>query len=255
MRCHGLPDLPITHQDQNRSHIVITYSDIDYENNNCKSDNSNVEKTYWRCGTPHDPLPAYRSTVTCPRSCPRGVDAITDDEVVTTTQSHPTSAYFNDGSTLLQNQIISPTPSFPFGYAGNARFNLSSLDSTNESLMSYSPTPSLSPSQFNRPDFRQISTPDSGDSYDYPTGLTMLNSDDTTGDACGISEPYAQLIFKALMSAPGHKMVLREIYEWFEKNTDKADNKASKGWQNSIRHNLSMNKVSLPMIERSSNTC
>jgi hypothetical protein len=57
------------------------------------------------------------------------------------------------------------------------------------------------------------------------------------------SEPYAVLIFKALRSAPGHRMVLKEIYAWFENNTDKAKG-ASKGWQNSIRHNLSMNGVS-----------
>jgi hypothetical protein len=59
------------------------------------------------------------------------------------------------------------------------------------------------------------------------------------------NEPYATLIYKALLSAPGHRMVLKEIYEWFEKNTDKGkDPKLGKGWQNSIRHNLSMNGVS-----------
>ena len=57
------------------------------------------------------------------------------------------------------------------------------------------------------------------------------------------SEPYAVLIYKALKSAPGHRMVLKDIYEWFENNTDK-NNGPSKGWQNSIRHNLSMNGVS-----------
>ena len=45
------------------------------------------------------------------------------------------------------------------------------------------------------------------------------------------------------MSAPGNKMVLKEIYEWFENHTDKAKDPKSKGWQNSIRHNLSMNGV------------
>lgn len=57
------------------------------------------------------------------------------------------------------------------------------------------------------------------------------------------AEPYAQLIYRALKSAPAHSMVLKEIYEWFENNTDKAKNGSSKGWQNSIRHNLSMNGV------------
>ena len=68
------------------------------------------------------------------------------------------------------------------------------------------------------------------------------NDDDLDGELN--SEPYAQLIYRALKSAPEHRMVLKEIYEWFEKNTDKANDGSSKGWQNSIRHNLSMNGVS-----------
>ncbi|KAL9011371.1 MAG: hypothetical protein Q9173_003780 [Seirophora scorigena] len=68
-----------------------------------------------------------------------------------------------------------------------------------------------------------------------------LNDCDEADDDGGITEePYAQLIFRALKSAPGHRMVLKDIYRWFERNTDKAS-KSSKGWQNSIRHNLSMN--------------
>ena len=55
--------------------------------------------------------------------------------------------------------------------------------------------------------------------------------------------PYAQLIYSALMEAPGHRMVLKDIYRWIEGNTDKANNPEFTGWQNSVRHNLSMNKV------------
>jgi hypothetical protein len=55
--------------------------------------------------------------------------------------------------------------------------------------------------------------------------------------------PYAALIYEALMSRPDHCMTLQEIYQWFRDNTIKADG-TSKGWQNSIRHNLSMNGVS-----------
>ena len=57
------------------------------------------------------------------------------------------------------------------------------------------------------------------------------------------NEPYAKLIHRALMSAPGHRMVLKEIYDWFTRHTDKNKNPSQKGWQNSIRHNLSMNGV------------
>jgi hypothetical protein len=63
---------------------------------------------------------------------------------------------------------------------------------------------------------------------------------DNDGDK---AEPYAKSLFRCLRDAPGHTMVLREIYDWFKANTDKARDPGSTGWQNSIRHNLSMNKV------------
>jgi hypothetical protein len=59
-------------------------------------------------------------------------------------------------------------------------------------------------------------------------------------------QPYAQLIYQALMNAPDHTMILRDIYDWFKDHTDKASASETKGWQNSIRHNLSMNGVSSP---------
>lgn len=77
-------------------------------------------------------------------------------------------------------------------------------------------------------------------------GVSTPNGDDTDGEGGASSEPYAQLIFRALKSAPNHAMVLKDIYEWFEQNTDKAkiaQISSNKGWQNSIRHNLSMNGV------------
>ncbi len=65
--------------------------------------------------------------------------------------------------------------------------------------------------------------------------------DDTEVDD---GKPYAKLIRRALMSVPEHKMVLKEIYAWFMSNTDKGNDPLRKGWQNSVRHNLSMNRVS-----------
>lgn len=55
------------------------------------------------------------------------------------------------------------------------------------------------------------------------------------------SLPYSQLLHLAFMSSETKRLQLRQIYEWFEENTNKTQ---SKGWQNSIRHNLSMNRVS-----------
>ncbi|RBR23574.1 uncharacterized protein FIESC28_03756 [Fusarium coffeatum] len=65
-------------------------------------------------------------------------------------------------------------------------------------------------------------------------------------------EPYAKLLWRALMSTPDHAMTLQEIYQWFRENTDKdikkdhserRPGKNAEGWQNSIRHNLSMNEA------------
>lgn len=77
----------------------------------------------------------------------------------------------------------------------------------------------------------------------------VVGSRSSTEPAGGKSdEPYAQLIYRAFMSRPNKSMTLQEIYQWFRENTDKAKS-TGKGWQNSIRHNLSMNGVgdSFPM--------
>ncbi|KAJ2902806.1 Forkhead box protein K2 [Zalerion maritima] len=54
---------------------------------------------------------------------------------------------------------------------------------------------------------------------------------------------YAQLLYDCFMSHSDHSMTLQEIYKWFRDNTDKAKDDSGKGWQNSVRHNLSMNKA------------
>lgn len=70
-----------------------------------------------------------------------------------------------------------------------------------------------------------------------------LDSCETDSESTRGEPPYAKLIYNALMNAPEHKLVLRDIYAWISENTDKAKDPAFKGWQNSVRHNLSMNGV------------
>ncbi|KAL8675199.1 MAG: hypothetical protein Q9168_000452 [Polycauliona sp. 1 TL-2023] len=100
-------------------------------------------------------------------------------------------------------------------------------------------------SPFGRQFSHRLRLPSPGESP-YPHGQgedeqQADGADDEVDEEGGVgSEPYAQLIFRALKSAPGHKMVLKDIYQWFERHTNKARG-GSKGWQNSIRHNLSMN--------------
>ncbi|KZF24467.1 hypothetical protein L228DRAFT_266800 [Xylona heveae TC161] len=103
-------------------------------------------------------------------------------------------------------------------------------------------------------EFRSRSCLDKNDSLPQ-MGLTPLDQgernpldggeeNESDGAATSNDTPYAQLIFRALMETQGHRMVLTDIYDWFEKNTDKAKSttcKSKTGWKNSIRHNLSMN--------------
>lgn len=71
----------------------------------------------------------------------------------------------------------------------------------------------------------------------------MRVGNESNEDDVPFDKPYAQLIYDALMQAPGHRMLLRDIYEWFIENTKKPRESGTNGWQNSIRHNLSMNQV------------
>lgn len=60
------------------------------------------------------------------------------------------------------------------------------------------------------------------------------------------AKPYAKLLYKALMETDVKMMNLTEIYQWFIDYTDKPKISPGPGWQNSIRHNLSMNAVCCP---------
>jgi hypothetical protein len=91
---------------------------------------------------------------------------------------------------------------------------------------------------FDKPSpFRLPSSETSEDGGNSSREMTAVEGEEPAAD-----EPYAKLIYRALMSAPNHSMVLQEIYQWFRENTVKGSSD-TKGWMNSIRHNLSMNAV------------
>jgi hypothetical protein len=77
-----------------------------------------------------------------------------------------------------------------------------------------------------------------------PVGWPTGNDEDIDGldpaDPC-----YAQLLWRCLKEAPDHTMSLRELYDWVKDHSQKANDPKSRGWQNSVRHNLSMNAVSV----------
>ncbi|XP_069080990.1 forkhead box protein O6 [Pleurodeles waltl] len=55
---------------------------------------------------------------------------------------------------------------------------------------------------------------------------------------------YADLITRAIESAPERRLTLAQIYDWMVRSVpyfkDKGDSNSSAGWKNSIRHNLSL---------------
>lgn len=149
-----------------------------------------------------------------------------------TAQTYP-PCLFSPGHQQVHNAVIDPQQI--------RRDNVMLLtpetyDSANESFRSY-----YSSSTRSSPSIK-IEYPIANNIKLMRFPATMMG-DVSDEDGSSSLEPYAQLIYRALKSVAGHAMVLKEIYEWFEKNTDKAKDPLSKGWQNSIRHNLSMNGV------------
>ncbi|KAI7160127.1 hypothetical protein KC349_g3735 [Hortaea werneckii] len=67
-------------------------------------------------------------------------------------------------------------------------------------------------------------------------GNDNLQDDLENSDPC-----YAQLLYRCLREAPEHTMALKDLYEWVREHSQKAKDSKNKGWQNSVRHNLSMN--------------
>jgi hypothetical protein len=69
------------------------------------------------------------------------------------------------------------------------------------------------------------------------------DGDDEGGEI--VEQSYAKVLFECLLKAEDHTRSLKEIYDWVERKTSKAKDPTSKGWMNSVRHNLSMNAVSI----------
>ena len=223
----------------------------EYGNNNYQSTcgltlGKQMEPLHWDNNFPHESTLAYSpSPSTCPRSHSQDIHA-PFRHVVSDDNRYPPWPYFLDASNSQSFSTVS------HGRDPQNDLLLIPKSSTSRSLLSdesfqnYTPATSPSPLPSTKSHLRSAITPDPAEAYEGVNDLSTMSGDETDADGSVNSEPYAQLIYRALKSAPEHKMVLKEIYEWFEKNTGKANDPSSKGWQNSIRHNLSMNGVSNP---------
>ena len=201
----------------------------------------------------HHSVPPYTSSMR-PRNYPTKNNINLREAIQPHAETQTTSSLFADchqqssDQTMIANlrlqrrQEISTNPS--------NSYQIQSVDEPFPHQCLTSPFYSMDPADYNVSPVSSPGTvspgtvsPGTAVGHETSNGETTFNGEESDEDGNSNSEPYAQLIFRALKSAPGHKMVLKEIYEWFAKNTDKAKTSSSKGWQNSIRHNLSMNGV------------
>lgn len=63
---------------------------------------------------------------------------------------------------------------------------------------------------------------------------------------------YAQMITQAIMQTPDEKLNLAGIYNYITQNYSYYRHQQASGWQNSIRHNLSLNKAFEKLADRKS---
>lgn len=189
----------------------------------------------------HELLPDHSAYANSPSSPAGGWDCSVPYQF----QSAPTSAgYFSDcgapfsAATPPPMQAnYSPVFEMPSNY-GSPQYPPSHFgDASPTQQRPMAPSmPEMSP-LVNEP----TSHPDYAGAMQTPPSDYLCSSDLGKGKNDINSLPYSQLLFRAFMSSNTRKLSLRQIYQWFEENTNKAVN--NKGWQNSIRHNLSMNRV------------
>ncbi|KAI8142504.1 fork head domain-containing protein, partial [Fennellomyces sp. T-0311] len=53
---------------------------------------------------------------------------------------------------------------------------------------------------------------------------------------------YASMIAQAILTSAEHKLTLRDIYDYVQKRYPHMYEANEPGWQNTIRHNLSLNR-------------
>ena len=116
-------------------------------------------------------------------------------------------------------------------------FNASDPLYTNAQSLSKRPAPELSPAE------RPLKRAKLQDEFlgPLPAPWDMPSVPDEEGKP---NYSYAQLIGMAILRTPERKMTLSQIYKWISNTFSFYRNgQAGSGWQNSIRHNLSLNKA------------
>lgn len=238
---HDFDDTDMFYQDPNQTGPALNYSDSPFQNvNENSTPNQLAEPTLWDYATSYNPTAQPYSSSTCPRSLLCGHDMLQDDPIpVRQIRSRPYAAESEHPkftSNFAQQRRLRMPPAY-------TRRGLPSVTACGKTQQILSTEPKLLTLPTTKLEILAVSSPEMDKGCEDEVSLLNANDAESNVDPTENAEPYAQLIYRALKETPGHGMVLKDIYDWFEKNTDKAKNPLSKGWQNSIRHNLSMNGV------------
>ncbi|KAI9781299.1 MAG: hypothetical protein M1839_006092 [Geoglossum umbratile] len=182
------------------------------------------------------------TSLTCPRSYQPEFEMVPTETVVQSIEAYPPSSYLMDPQKHQSYMATSPQPIGSDALAAEQDQGVLNRPQigydTKDALYDHaSPAPS---SHTDKTELR-ASPSSNKDRASEDADPQYTVGDDMDGGEDEANQPYAQLIYKALMSTPEHKMVLTEIYNWFRNNFEKYKKAKGKGWQNSIRHNLSMN--------------
>jgi hypothetical protein len=236
-------DAAMLFQDPNHHGPVPNYPDSRFENAIVNSTPGHlVEQTMWDYATSYNPAPHTYSSATYPRGFSCGDDIVMRDPTVPArqTRSRPSGTAESEHQRFLPNLAHQRRLKIPFT---TSRRGTPQLQTGGKLQQSWCTEPKSSTLHTPKLEALAIPGPDVDKRCEDRGSFVNTNDGDSDADVNENAEPYAQLIYRALKDAPGYGMVLKDIYDWFEKNTDKAKNPSSKGWQNSIRHNLSMNGV------------
>ncbi|KAI8966212.1 hypothetical protein F5Y11DRAFT_309697 [Daldinia sp. FL1419] len=142
----------------------------------------------------------------------------------TVVQKPPVDANLGYGKENVQPMIYPAPPPFNF----NVENFYQSAPPRKRALLEAAPIQDSRPAKKSKLEESPLPTPDS-----FPT------IEDTGAKP---SYSYAQLIGMAILRAPQRRLTLSQIYKWISDNFSFYSAQDA-GWQNSIRHNLSLNKA------------
>ena len=238
----GVDDADMFYQDPDQTGPAPIYTDSPFENviENF-APNHLAEPTLWDYAPSYNSSAQSYSSSTYPRGLLCGNEILQDPSVLARqTRSRLSCAAESEYQKFPSNFAQQRRTKFPLA---SPRRTMPPPDVTGKPQQIWSAEPKLLTIPTNKLEILTVSSPHMNKGCEDEVSLLNANDPESDADPNDNAEPYAQLIYRALRDAPGYGMVLKDIYEWFEKNTDKAKNPLSKGWQNSIRHNLSMNGV------------